>query len=130
MARYWMNGGPTQTVISTRQELDDPQADAIAQRWDDRRANGRTTRGARQGRRRKAVRRRPDDRVSVEARREIVADVGRYFGVPTRILNAPAGDSETYSNVELDALDLMRYTLAATSTRSRTPSASCCRVTR
>jgi phage portal protein BeeE len=48
---------------------------------------------------------------AVEARREIVADIGRYFGVPSRILNAPAGDSETYANVENDATDLWRYTL-------------------
>jgi phage portal protein BeeE len=46
-----------------------------------------------------------------EARDRQTAEVGRYFGVPTRILNAPAGDSETYSNVENDAIDLWRYTL-------------------
>jgi hypothetical protein len=53
----------------------------------------------------------PTTESAVEARREINADVGRYFGMPTRILNAPAGDSETYSNVENDALDLLRLTL-------------------
>lgn len=53
----------------------------------------------------------PTTESAVEARREIVADVGRFFGVPTRILNAPAGDSETYANVESDRLDLLGYTL-------------------
>jgi phage portal protein BeeE len=52
-----------------------------------------------------------DDGIGVEARREMAAEIGRYFGVPTRILNAPAGDSETYSNVENDRDLLLRYTL-------------------
>ena len=49
---------------------------------------------------------------AVEARREQVADIGRYFGVPTRILNAPTGDSETYATSESSNMDLVRYTLA------------------
>jgi phage portal protein BeeE len=110
MARYWVNGGPTQTVISTQAEIDDPQADAIRARWDARRAQGGTA-VLGKGADAKPFGADPTTESAVEARREIVADIGRYFGVPTRILNAPAGDSETYSNVEMDALDLMRYTL-------------------
>jgi phage portal protein BeeE len=110
MARYWLNGGPATTVITTDQELDDAQADAIGNRWDARRSNGGTAvlgKGAHAD----PWGADPTTETAVEARREIVADIGRYFGVPTRILNAPAGDSETYANVEDDAIDLMRYTL-------------------
>jgi phage portal protein BeeE len=53
----------------------------------------------------------PTAESAVEARREMVADVGRYFGVPTRILNAPTGDSETYSSTPAANMDLIRYTL-------------------
>jgi phage portal protein BeeE len=112
-ARYWIAGGPTTTVITTDQELDDTQAATLANRWVARRSQGSefpavlgkgataTPWGAD-----------PTAESAVEARREMVADIGRYFGVPTRILNAPAGDSETYSNVELDGIDLHRYTLS------------------
>jgi phage portal protein BeeE len=48
---------------------------------------------------------------AVEARKEMVADIGRYFGIPTHTLNAPAGDSETYSSTEAGNQDLVRYTL-------------------
>jgi phage portal protein BeeE len=49
---------------------------------------------------------------AVEARKEMVADIGRYFGIPTHTLNAPAGDSETYSSTEAGNQDLVRYTLS------------------
>jgi phage portal protein BeeE len=48
---------------------------------------------------------------AVEARKEMVADIGRYFGIPTLLLNAPAGDSETYGTSEGQALGLVTYTL-------------------
>ena len=54
----------------------------------------------------------PTAQAAVEARKEQVADIGRYFGVPTRILNAPAGDTETYATSESGNMDLVRYTLS------------------
>lgn len=110
MSRYWINGGPTQTVIKTDQELNDAQAESLSNRWDDRRARGGTA-ALGKGADAHPFGADPTQQSAVEARREIVADVGRYFGVPTRILNAPAGDSETYANVESDRLDLLGYTL-------------------
>lgn len=110
MSRYWMNGGPTVTVLTTPQKIDDGEADRVSARWDAKRAQGGTA-VLSSGATAAPFGADPTTESAVEARREIVADVGRYFGVPTRILNAPAGDSETYSNVEFDALDLMRYTL-------------------
>lgn len=112
MSRYWAAGGPTTTVITTDQDLDDDDADDLAERWVERR-----TRGAEwpavlgKGGHAEAWGADPTTESAAEARDRMTADVGRHFGVPTRILNAPAGDSETYSNVENDAVDLWRYTL-------------------
>lgn len=111
-ARYWQNGGPTTTVITTDQELEPSDAATIAQRWVERRALGADYPAVLgKGAKAEPFGADPTTQSAVEARREMVADVGRYLGVPTRILNAPAGDSETYSNVEGDATDLLRYTL-------------------
>lgn len=111
-ARYWMAGGPITTVISTEQALSDPQAAELAARWVARRTLGADYPAVLgRGGSAQPWGADPTAESAVEARREMVADVGRYFGVPTRILNAPAGDSETYSNVELDGIDLLRYTL-------------------
>jgi len=110
--RYWTAGGPTTAVITTDQELDDPQAEAIARRWQARRSMGGDYPAVLgKGATAEPWGADPTSESAVDARREMVADVGRYFGVPTRILNAPAGDSETYSNNEHDAIDLERYTL-------------------
>jgi len=112
VARYWSAGGPTTTQIVSDQELDNDQAAAIAQRWVDRRAMGTEWPAVMgKGAEAKPFGADPTSDSAVEARREMNADIGRHFGVPTRILNAPAGDSETYSNVENDAIDLYRYTL-------------------
>ena len=112
MSRYWQAGGPTTTVITTEQELEDEDAAKIGQRWADRRAMGADHPAVLgKGAHAEAWGADPTTESGTEARREQTAEVGRYFGVPTRILNAPAGDSETYSNVENDAIDLWRYTL-------------------
>lgn len=112
MSRYWTAGGPTNTVITTDQELDKPQADFIREQWTDARAMGTEWPAVLgKGAHAEPWGADPTTESAVEARREITADVGRHFGVPTRILNAPAGDSETYSNVENDAIDLLRYCL-------------------
>ncbi len=111
-SRYWLAGGPTTTVITTDQELTDPEAQRLGQRWVDRRSMGADFPAVLgKGAKAEPWGADPTREASVEARKEINADVGRFFGVPTRILNAPAGDSETYSNNEHDAVDLLRYTL-------------------
>ena len=112
-ARYWEHGGSPVTVITGPGKVtNNDQADAIAERWRYKRSLG------------------PDHPVvlgdgataapfgadataasAVEARRELVADIARFFGVPTRLVNAPANDDETYANVESEGLDLIRYCL-------------------
>ncbi len=112
MSRYWQSGGPTVTQITTDQELTKDDADQIAQRWVDRRSMGADWPAVMgKGAEAKPWGADPTSESAVEARREIAAEVGRYFGLPTRIMNAPAGDSETYSNVESDRQDLLGYTL-------------------
>jgi HK97 family phage portal protein len=112
LGRYWIAGGPTLSVITTPGSLTQDEGDGIADKWAERRAQG----GNRPvvlplGADAKPWGADPTTESAVEARREIVADIGRYFGVPSRILNAPAGDSETYANNENDSADLWRYTL-------------------
>lgn len=111
-SRYWFAGGPTVTQITSDQALTDPEAEAIAKRWQERRSMG-SDYPAVMGKGAKAEPwgADPTAESAVDARREMLADVARYFGVPTRIVNAPAGDSETYANVDDDAIDLERYTL-------------------
>lgn len=112
LARYWQAGGPITTQITSDQELDDKDAERIAQRWVNRRTLGADYPAVfGKGAKAEPWGADPTSESAVEARADMNAMVGRYFGVPTRILNAPAGDSETYSNVENDAIDLLRYTL-------------------
>lgn len=111
--RYWQHGGSPVTVLTTDQDLSDPQAAGIGARWRDRRLMG------------------PDfpavlsngadahpfgadisNAVAVEARREMTLEVGRLFGVDGRYLDVtPVGGSQTYSNINDDALTLERFTL-------------------
>ena len=113
-ARYWESGGPTVTVLTSDQEINDAQAEQIANRWVMRRSLGANFPAVLgKGAEAKPYGADPSSESAIEARREMVADVGRYFGVGTKLLNAPRqSDSEVYSNVEDEAVDLDRYTLA------------------
>jgi HK97 family phage portal protein len=111
-SRYWQTGGSPVTQISTEQELEGTQADEIAGRWRDRRAQGPDYPAVfGKGAKAEPFGADPTQAAAVEARREQVADVGRYFGIPTSWLNAPAGDPMTYRTTEAEGLAFLRLTL-------------------
>lgn len=113
-ARYWQAGGSPTTVISTEQELDKTQADAIADRWRDRRSRGPDY-PAVLGKGATANSWGADiaNAVAIEARRELVVEIANLFGVPARYVNVvPTGNSMTYANLNDEALSLERFTLA------------------
>jgi len=113
-SRYWQAGGTPVTQITTDQELDNAQAELIAQRWRDRRAQGPDYpavlgRGAHADPWGADV----SQALAVEARRDIAAEVANLFGVASHYVNVnPPGSSMTYSNVQDEALSLDRFTLS------------------
>jgi phage portal protein BeeE len=111
-SRYWQAGGPTDRALVSEGNMPDAVANSNSERWAERRAKGPDhvpvlTGGMKY----EQYGVDPTAQSAVEARREMVADIGRYFGVPTRILNAPTGDTETYATSESGNQDLVRYTL-------------------
>lgn len=112
-ARYWRRGGPVLDVLTSDQDLTATEAETIAQRWVERRARGADYPAVLgKGAKAEPYGADPTTDSAQDARREMVADVGRYFGLPTRLLNAPrVANSGEYANVEMDAVDLWRYTL-------------------
>lgn len=111
-SRYWQAGGSPTTVLETDTRLTQTQIDDTSQQWMERRAKGPDYAPILSGGlKARSFGADPTSESAVEARRELVADIGRYFGVPTRILNAPTGDSETYHTSEAGNQDLVRYTL-------------------
>lgn len=113
-ARYWQAGGLPTTVITTEQELTDPQADSIGNRWRTRRAMGPDY-PAVLG---KGAEAKPwgadiGNALAIEARREITVEIANQFGLPARYLNVvPTGSSQTYANLNDEALSLERFTLS------------------
>jgi phage portal protein BeeE len=113
-ARYWQAGGSPTTQITTEQELTDPQADGIGERYRNRRAKGPDFplvlgKGA------KAQPWGADiaNAVAIDARRELVVEIANLFGVPARYVNVvPTGQSMTYANINDEALSLERFTLS------------------
>lgn len=111
-SRYWQAGGAPTTVLETDQTMDDGEATQLSDRWAQRRAKGPDHAPVLSGGlTAKSFGADPTAESAVEARREQVADVGRYFGIPTKLLNAPTGDSETYASSEQSDIQLVRLTL-------------------
>lgn len=111
-SRYWQNGGNPVVALETDMHLTAQEADDISARWSERRSRGPDYAPVLHG----GISAHPfgadpTAESAVEARREMVADIGRYFGIPTRILNAPAGDTQTYATSMEGNQDLVRYTL-------------------
>jgi phage portal protein BeeE len=111
-ARYWQAGGSPVVQILSEQQVDETRAEAASTRWRERRALGPdypVVFGL--GMEAKPFGADPTQEAAVEARRELVADLARYFGIPTRLMNAPAGDSETYANVQSEGQELALFTV-------------------
>lgn len=114
-SRFWQAGGAPTTVITTDQELTGTQPAEIASQWRERRAMGPDF-PAVLG---KGAHANPygADLVgasAAEARREMVIDIGRLFGVSAAWLNvALSGNSMEYSNIGDQTLHLQRFTLDA-----------------
>jgi HK97 family phage portal protein len=111
-SRFWQAGGATSVVLETEQRLQPGQKSELSEAWRDRRSKGPDYAPVMDG----GIRARdlgadPTAQSAVEARRELVADLGRHFGIPTALLNAPAGDSETYRSNDQANADLVRYTI-------------------
>jgi len=111
-SRYWQAGGSPTTVLETDQRLTPTQTNETSDLWAEKRSRGPDYAPVLSGGlKARSFGADPTSESAVEARRELVADIGRYFGVPTRILNAPTGDSQTYHTSEASNQDLVRYTL-------------------
>lgn len=112
VSRYWQGGGSPNVVLETEANITQTTADEWADRWADRNSRGpdhpRVVGG---GLKAKDFGADPTSAAAVEAEREQVAIVSRYFGIPTRIVNAPTGDTQTYHTSEAGNQDLVRYTL-------------------
>lgn len=114
-ADWWTSGGAPITVISTDQELTDPQAVAIAAKWQERRKLGPGTSPAvlGKGAKAEAFGASLGDGVLTSAD-HLAASIARYFRVPPHLVNvASLASSLTYQNTEAASTDLVRYTLDA-----------------
>lgn len=111
-SRYWQTGGSPTTVLETDAVLRGITPEQMQERWRESRQKGPDYAAVLEGGlKAKAFGADPTAQAAVEARREQVADIGRYFGIPTRILNAPEGAQQTYHASEEANRDLVRYTL-------------------
>jgi HK97 family phage portal protein len=111
-SRFWQGGGVPPGVLETDQKLPTGEGQRYSDEWLSRRQRGPDHWPVvDSGLKAKLLGADLTEASAVEARRELVADIARYFGVPTRIVNAPTGDSETYTSTEGANLDLVRFTL-------------------
>jgi HK97 family phage portal protein len=109
---WWAEGAAPSTVLTTDQELNETQAETLADRWVARRSLGRGRPAVLgKGAHAEPFGADPTTEAAVEARRELVADIARLFGVPSHLVNAPTATSLTYATAESNSRDLIRYTL-------------------
>ena len=113
-SRYWQAGGQPTTVLTSEQELTDTQAAAIGDRWQNRRSLGPDYPAVLgKGAHAEGWGADVSNAVAIEARRDITIEIANLFGVPARYVNiVPTGTSQTYSNLNDEALSLERFTLS------------------
>jgi HK97 family phage portal protein len=112
-SRYWQHGGSPTTVLTSDQEVDQIQAEDAGNLWRLRRSLGPDFPAVLgKGMHAEAFGADTASASAVEARREMVLDIGRLFGVSEKYLFVGLqGSSMTYANVNDEAIGLQRFTL-------------------
>lgn len=111
-AQWFGDGAHPTSVVTTEQEVGRDLAKIIKSRIMEALGNRREPAVLGAGLEWKAIQIAPEESQFLETTRANVTDVGRFFGIPAGLLDAPSGDSMTYSNVEQRGLDLLTYTVA------------------
>ena len=97
-------------VLSTDQQLPAAVADEYKRRWQETHDGGIRILG--NGLRYDPILLRPEDAQWVESKRLSTTDIARLFGVPAKLmLAAIEGGSQTYSNVEQEWTEFVRFSL-------------------
>jgi HK97 family phage portal protein len=113
---WWVAGGSPLVQIVTDQELTDPQAASIGDRYVNRRKLGPGTAPVVLGKGAKLEPVGADAATdgAMTAQDHLAASVARYFRVPPHLVNVPnLSSSLTYGTTESASTDLVRYTLDA-----------------
>ena len=110
---FWETGGSPSIYITTDQDITSDQADAIRDRYTERRS---TNPGSPPVFGKGAQLNKLGTDLAAEGASQAVSDLGtsiaRYFGVPAWLVNVPSqAGSLTYANSAAAGLDLVRYTL-------------------
>lgn len=116
LADWWTAGGAPLVQITTDQELTDPQAISLGQRYVERRKLGPGTAPVVLGKGAKVESVGADAATdgAMVAQDHLAAGVARYFRVPPHLVNVPnLASSLTYGTTEAASTDLVRYTLDA-----------------
>lgn len=114
VAKYWQAGGSPTTTLTTEQELNNTQAELLAQRWLDRRAMGPQY-PAVLGKGAHAEPYGADitGTGGGEAVEKIQIQIANLFGINAKYLNINLqGGSMVYSNINDEGLSLERFTLS------------------
>lgn len=114
VTKYWQAGGSPLTTLTTEQELNNTQAETLAQRWLDRRAMGPAYPAVLgKGAEAKPYGADIAGTAGHDATQNIQIEICNLFGVPARYVNIqPEGGSMTYANINDEALSLERFTLS------------------
>ena len=91
-SRFWQGGGHVNNYLTTEAALNDSEAMSLSDRWATRRSRGPDhVPVMSSGLHLEQTGADPTQQAAVEARKELVADIGRYFGVPDPHPEQPPG---------------------------------------
>lgn len=110
------HGVPTGTLKSTNDSLTEPEAEEMKSRWlaAQRKRSIAVLNSTTEF---QALSWNPEELQLVEARKFSLHELALIFGVPAYFLGADTGSSLTYSNVEQEGLNLLKFTLGGHLTR-------------
>jgi HK97 family phage portal protein len=98
-------------VLTSEQEINAEQAQQLASRWKATRAGRRGTAILGNGLKFEAISVKPEESQFIATQEFSVQQIARIYGVPPEMIAANSGNSQTYANVEMRDISLLKYTV-------------------
>lgn len=112
LANWYANGATPSSVLSTDKDITLDQARILQATWES--THGRAARRPAvlsDGLKWQPVTVSASDQQLEQMRQQLVTDIARIYRVPSHLIGAKTGDSQTYANVEQASLDFLTHTV-------------------
>lgn len=111
LGQFYAEGATPSSILETDQKLTNEQAQIIRNTWEATHKRHRRPAVLSDGLKWKPITTSAADNEMIATREQLIRDIARVFRIPSHLILASGGDTQTYQNVEQASLNFLTHTI-------------------